>query len=333
MNNFSRRKFVKGSAAAAGFAMYAGRPSLFAGAEPTTAVKPKLSQFNYSQVTLLEGPMLDQFTRTHKFFLALDDDALLKPFRERAGMPAPGSVMGGWYNDSPDYDPPKNMTGYIAGHSFGQYLSGLSRAYAITGDKPTQEKVQKLVKGFSATVTEKFYNNYPLPAYTFDKTNMGLLDAHAFAADPMALEVLHHATDAVLPHLPPGPQTRVEACALPHKNISYCWDETYTLPENFYIAYLRSGDVRYRKLAERFLQDKDYFTPLSQGDNMLAGLHAYSHVNALCSAIQAYMVDGSEMHWRAAKNGFDFVRTTQSFATGGWGPDESLPRARQSGYG
>jgi uncharacterized protein len=324
MSNFSRRKFVKGSAAAAGFAMYASRPSLFAGAEPTTAVKPKLTQFNYSQVTLLEGPMLDQFNRTHKFFLALDDDALLKPFRERAGMPAPGAVMGGWYNDSPDYDPPKNMTGYIAGHSFGQYLSGLSRAYAVTGDKPTQEKVQKLVKGFSATVTEKFYNNYPLPAYTFDKTNMGLLDAHTFAADPMALEVLHHATDAVLPHLPPGPQTRVEACALPHKNISYCWDETYTLPENFYIAYLRSGDVRYRKLAERFLQDKDYFTPLSQGDNMLAGLHAYSHVNALCSAVQAYMVDGSDMHWRAAKNGFDFVRTTQSFATGGWGPDETF---------
>ncbi len=184
--------------------------------------------------------------------------------------------------------------------------------------------MQRLVKGFSATVTEKFYNDYPLPAYTFDKTNMGLLDAHAFAADPMALPVLSHATDAVLPHLPAGAQTRQEACALPHKNPSYCWDETYTLPENLYLAWLRSGDPRYRKLAERFLQDKDYFTPLSEGNNILPGLHAYSHVNALCSAIQAYLVDGSAMHLRAARNGFDFVRTTQSFATGGWGPDESF---------
>ncbi len=305
--------------------MCAPMPSMIAGAEATSAVKPKLSQFNYNQVTLLEGPMLDQFNRNHKFFLALDEDGLLKPFRERAGMPAPGPVMGGWYNDSPDYDPPKNMTGYIAGHSFGQYLSGLARAYAVTGDKPTQAKVQRLVKGFSATVTEKFYNDYPLPAYTFDKTNMGLLDAHAFAADPMALPVLRHATDAVLPHLPAGAQTRVEACAVPHKNISYCWDETYTLPENFYIAYLRSGDPRYRKLAERFLQDKDYFTPLAEGDNnILTGLHAYSHLNALCSAVQAHLVDGSAMHLRAAKNGFELIRTTQSFATGGWGPDETF---------
>jgi DUF1680 family protein len=321
MTNFTRRKFLQASAVAAG-ATLSGRALPRRAAAST--VTPRLSQFAYSQVTLLDGPMQEQFERNHKFFLALDEDGLLKPFRERAGMPAPGPVMGGWYNDSPDYDPPKDMTGYIAGHSFGQYLSGLARAYAITGDQATQQKVQRLVKGFGATVTEKFYVDYPLPAYTFDKTNMGLLDAHAFAGDPMALPVLAHATDAVLPHLPAGAQTRIEACAVPHKNVSYCWDETYTLPENFYIAYQRSGDARYRKLAERFLQDKDYFTPLSEGDNILPGLHAYSHLNALCSAIQAYLMDGSAMHLRAARNGFDMIRTTQSFATGGWGPNESF---------
>src|ERR1700742_700486 len=162
MTDLNRRNFLKGSAAVGLCAP--SLPSILASAAPTSAVNPKLSQFGYAQVTLLEGPMLDQFNRNHKFFLALDEDGLLKPFRERAGMAAPGPVMGGWYNDSPDYDPPKNMTGYIAGHSFGQYLSGLSRAYAITGDKPTQEKVQRIVKGFSATVTEKFYKDYPLPA-------------------------------------------------------------------------------------------------------------------------------------------------------------------------
>ena len=30
-------------------------------------------------------------------------------------------------------------------------------------------------------------------------------------------------------------------------------DETYTLPENFFLAYERSGDQRYRDLATRFL--------------------------------------------------------------------------------
>jgi hypothetical protein len=32
---------------------------MFAHAAATGAVKPKLSQFDYAQVTLLEGPMLD----------------------------------------------------------------------------------------------------------------------------------------------------------------------------------------------------------------------------------------------------------------------------------
>jgi len=320
----SRRQFLKtgaaiGSAAAMGRSMRS-----FANVPAKDAVTPEISQFAYADVQLLDGPMLEQFNRNHAFFLALDDDRLLKPFRQRAGLPAPGEDMGGWYSFSSEFDPPKDMTGYVPGHTFGQYLSALSRAYAVTGSKPTQEKVQRLVQGFSATVTPKFYEGYCLPAYTFDKTNCGLIDAHEFAADPQALAVLNHATDAVLPFLPEKALTRSEQTARPHPNIAYTWDETYTLPENFYLAYKRGAGDRYRQLATRFLQDRDYFDSLAAGENVLPGEHAYSHVNALCSAFQCYLTTGSEKHLRAARNGFDFVLTTQSFATGGWGPNETF---------
>jgi DUF1680 family protein len=328
MNRASRRSFLKGSAAVAGAALFSRR-SLSATAA-SDAVFTKLTQFEYADVKLLEGPMLDQFNTNHAFFLALDNDALLKPFRQPAGLPAPGEDMGGWYSWSKDFDPPHNMTGYVPGHAFGQYVSGLARAYAVTGHKPTQEKVQGLVRGFAATVSPKFYVDYPLPAYTFDKSNCGLIDAHQFAADPIALSVLEHATDAVLPYLPEKALTRPEMAARPHKNISWTWDESYTLPENFFLAYKRSGNPRYLQLAKRFLQDDTYFDPLSKGRNVLPGEHAYSHLNALCSASQAYLVLGSEKHLRAAHNGFGFIQTTQSFATGGWGPDESF-RAPGSG--
>ena len=111
--------------------------------------------------------------------------------------------------------------------------------------------------------------------------------------------------------------------ARPHPNVSFTWDESYTLPENFYIAYQRGAGARYHQLAARFLEDDTYFNPLAAGENVLPGQHAYSHVNALSSAMQAYRTDGSEKHLRAAKNGFQFVRE-QSFATGGWGPDETF---------
>lgn len=327
MSKKSRRDFLKaGAALAAGTAVMQSNALFAASAETAAATAPtKLSQFEYADVQLLEGPMLEQFQQNVALFLGLPDDNLLKPFRQLSGQPAPGDDMGGWYSPSPDFDPPKNMTGYIPGHSFGQYLSGLARAYAVTGDKATQAKVHTLVRGFAPTVTTKFYDGYCIPAYTFDKTNCGLIDAHQFAGDPTALAVLDKATDAVLPWLPAKALNREEMMARPHKNISFTWDETYTLPENFYLGYQRGAGARYRQLAQRFLQDDTYFGPLSENRNVLPGQHAYSHVNALNSAMQAYLIDGSQKHLTAARNGFRFV-LEQSFATGGWGPNEGFQK-------
>lgn len=318
---FSRRSFLKAGAATA--AMGALRAPVFAQLAKPTHGSTRLDQLPYSDVELLEGPAREQFRANHRFFLALDEDGLLKPFRQKAGLPAPGPDMGGWYSWSDEFDPPNNMTGYIPGHSFGQYLSGLARDYGTTGDQPTKAKISRLVRGFAETITPKFYQGYPLPCYTFDKTNCGLIDAHQFAHDPDAMPTLARATDAVMPFLPAHALTRPEMAALPHPNIAYTWDESYTLPENFFIAWKRSGDKRYLSLAQRFLQDKDYFDPLAAGENVLPHKHAYSHVNALSSASQAYLVLDSEKHLRAARNGFRFL-LEQSFATGGWGPNETL---------
>ena len=149
MQSKSRRNFLKASAAlAAGSAVLKSNAAWAASVETPAASAPvKLSQFEYADVQLLEGPMLDQFHNNVSLFLSLPDDNLLRPFRQLTGQPAPGDDMGGWYSPSPDFDPPKNMTGYIPGHSFGQYLSGLARSYAVTGDKAIQAKVQGLVTG------------------------------------------------------------------------------------------------------------------------------------------------------------------------------------------
>jgi uncharacterized protein len=317
MDRISRRSILKlGGLTAAG--AFAGRTIAAPGAAPPAALMQPAGR---TDVTLLDGPMLEQFRAHHATLLAMDEDALLKPFRAAAGLSAPGEDLGGWYNVSADFNPPLDMHGFIPGHSFGQYVSSLARAYAITGDAATRQKVQRLVAGFAPAVTSKFYEGYPLPAYTFDKINIGLSDAHAFAADPQALKVLNLATDAALPHLPEKALTRPEMAARPHANQAFTWDESYTLPENLYLAWRRGAGERYRALAARFLLDRDYFDPLARGENVLPGKHAYSHVNALSSALQAYLVDGDPKHLRAAKNGFDFV-LAQSFATGGWGPDE-----------
>jgi uncharacterized protein len=324
----TRRQILKNGALLAAASAALGRKRSWAAgsslAISASAITPPLSTFKYSEVQLLDGPLKEQFDHNHDLFLHLNEDALLKPFREREGMAAPGPDMGGWYDNADDFSPPENFHAFVPGHSFGQYVSGLARAYAVTGHKPTQEKIHRLVRGFGETVESsgKFYVGYHLPAYTFDKTSCGLIDAHEFANCPDALDVHWRATQAALPYLPEKALSRAEQRARPHKNVADTWDETYTLPENFFLAYQRSGKSQYRDLAVRFIE-QDYFGPLAEGHNVLPGEHAYSHVNALSSAMQSYLMLGDEKYLRAARNGLRMVQD-QSFATGGWGPDEAF---------
>jgi hypothetical protein len=95
------------------------------------------------------------------------------------------------------------------------------------------------------------------------------------------------------------------------------------MPENLFLAYQRGAGKRYYDLGLQYLNDKPWFDPLSRNENVLNGRHAYSHVNSLSSAMMAYLVAGSEKHLRAARNAFAMLQA-QSYATGGWGPDETL---------
>ena len=326
-NNLSRRTFLQ-TATVTTAAAYASRvlPVWASVDRGTVATNTPLTTFAYSEVELFDSPMKRQFEENHARFLNLDDDRLLKVFRQVAGLPAPGEDMGGWYDLTGFSLEHNDFHGFIAGHSFGQYLSGLARAYAVTGSEPTRAKVNRLVKGYAETLDPKakFFVNYRLPAYTYDKLSCGLIDAHEFAHDPLAMQVHEKLTHAITAYLPEKALSRQEQRSRPHRDTSYTWDETYTLPENLFLAYQRSGDPFYRDMARKYLEDDTYFNPLSRGNNVLPFEHAYSHVNAFSSAMQAYITLGSEKHLRAAQNGFDMLLQTQSFATGGWGPNEGF---------
>ena len=139
--HLSRRTFLK-AATVASAATLASRviPAQAEVTKGSVAVNTPLTTFAYSEVELLDGPMKRQFEENHARFLNLDDDRLLKVFRQVAGLPAPGEDMGGWYDLTGFSLEHNDFHGFIAGHSFGQYLSGLARAYAVTGSEPTRGK-------------------------------------------------------------------------------------------------------------------------------------------------------------------------------------------------
>jgi uncharacterized protein len=307
--NSGRRSFVAFGLLAAGGWRYAANASSQAAAE---AIGAPLSELAYGQVRFGPGPLDQQARENHRLLLGLDEDALLRPFRVRAGQRAPGHELGGWYG----------TYAFAPGATFGQWMSALARYYAITGDAPTRAKVQRLVRAYAATIDPdgSFYRENRFPAYTYDKLVGGLLDAQRFSGDDAALATLARTTQAAVPYLPPRAMPRNEHAGPGEDFSQHAWDESYTLPENQFQAWTTTGDRRHLALARRFLYD-EFFAALARGDNVLPGKHAYSHVNGLSSAARAYLSLGTPMYLAAAQNGFEMI-AAQSFATGGWGPDE-----------
>jgi DUF1680 family protein len=320
----SRRRFVQATSLASAGAVTGqlGFPAVRAA--PLTQ---PLKEFGYGDVTLTSDPHEKQLRETHAVLMELSEDSLLKPFRQMAGQPSSGADLGGWYHYDPDYDPNTVVAGFAPAATFGQWVSALARAYAITGSPATRDKVLRLNRWYAQTISGDFYEKNRFPAYCYDKLVCGLMDSHQYVADPDAFAILQRTTDTALHHLP-GKAVEHGRRWRQNPAEGYTWDESYTISENLFIAYQRGAGDRYRLLGAQYLDD-EYYDPLADGRNVLAGRHAYSYVNSLCSAMQAYLTLGSAKHLRAASNAFEML-TAQSFATGGWGPDEFL-RAPDSG--
>ena len=300
-----RRQFLK-TAALAGAACVAGGAAHSAG---------PLAEFPYAAVTLTGGPIKRQYDAIHRHFLALDNDRLLKVYRQRAGLPAPGDDMGGWYD----------ADGFVPGHTLGQYISGLSRIYSTTKDPACAQKVHALVNGFAATLgrdgnpyaSEKAAVTWP--CYILDKYEAGLLDATLLTGDQNARKLLVDVIKGAIPHIPDhtydrGPDSPKQAP----------YDEPYILPENLFNTWQLTGDKKHLGMARLYLLDHEYFDPLAQNRNLLPGKHAYGHVIALSSAARAYEVLGEPKYLAAIRNAWDMMEETQQFASGGWGPKEAF---------
>ena len=306
----SRRGFLKGAAGAAALGSAAWRSSAWP-AEP----REKLQEFNYSAVRLTGGPLKSQFDRIHASYLTLDDDRVLKVYRQRAGLPAPGEDMGGWYD----------ANGFVPGHTIGQYISGLSRFANATGDKTTSSKVKSLVEGYAATLGP---DGYPYasqkasttwPCYVLDKYVIGLLDAYRLAGVTVSRDLVVRVIRGAIPYIPDHTYDRG-----PDSPKRAPYDEPYILPENLFNSYELTGEKQFLEMAKLYLLNREYFDPLAQGKNVLPGKHAYSHVIALSSAAKAYQFLGDAKYLQAIRNAWDMLEATQQFASGGWGPNETF---------
>src|ERR1700680_4332025 len=87
----------------------------------------KLQLFDYSGVKLLDSRFKSQYQSARDLFFNIPNDNLLLGFRQRAGLPAPGTPLIGWYGGrwtDPSHTSVRDPDIFNA---FGQYISGMAR--------------------------------------------------------------------------------------------------------------------------------------------------------------------------------------------------------------
>ena len=276
-----------------------------------SSVRLAIESFGYRGVSLDDGPMRRQVDAAREDYLRIPNDDLLKGFRLRAGKPAPGVNLGGWYSSD-------------VFHVFGQILSGLVRLYAATGDPACREKAEALLKGWAECIEPDgffYYSRKPnAPHYIYDKMVGGLTDLVFFCESKPAADALAKITGWAVKNLDRS------------NGYAYGGTEWYTLSENLYRAHRATGNRSYRDFAavwhyneywDIFVKKGNLFGDRG-GGRTTAVYHAYSHVNTLGGLAQEYLHDGKKEFLDALVYAHDVLVAQQCFPTGGFGPDEQL---------
>jgi DUF1680 family protein len=275
--------------------------------EAAVAGADVLGSFDYAGVRLLDGMLHGQAQYAREIFLGIPDDSFLHGFRARAGRPAPGQSLAGWYGND-------------VWHPFGQYISGMARLPRALGDAEIGNKARRLVNEWAQTIGPKGYFFYSLPTktphYNYDKTMCGLVDVYKYLELKPAAEMMSRITDwatANLDRSRPQP-TRQGANA----------GEWYTLSENLYRAFEVTGNVKFRTFGDVWRYPEYWNMFVSGKPPTPYGRHAYSHVNTLSGCAMAYRLTREPGFFKAIVNAFRWLEQTQMYATGGFGPSETL---------
>ena len=301
----SRRQFVN---LVSGTLLAGDLPRFSKSVEARTLLDP----FHYEGVRLSKGRLRDQYLATRDYYYDLPDDDILKGFRKRVGLPAPGNDMGAWGSQD---------TGMV----FGQWLSGMARMHKATGDVPMRDKARHLMLEWAKTIQPDGMPYDPALAkearfshYAWDKLLGGILDVYEYTGDRDALPLAGRITDWAAKTLDRArtPPSGFDISGFP--------PEWYTLCENLYRAWQLTGNSKYKAFGDLWCYD--YYwgmftgrTPLNPRD-----FHAYSHVNTLSSAAMTYAVTGEPEYLKTIVNAYDYFQRAQCYATGGYGPSEKL---------
>ena len=302
-------------------------------------VVPERTHPPLRSIRLLPGsPFYDRQKDMLKFLADQDTGSMLYNFRKAAGLPTGDArPMTGW----------DSLECKLRGHTTGHYLSGISLAYAATGDEVFRNKASAIVEGLaecqqafaasgkvhpgflSAYDEEQFdlleeLTPYPeiwAPYYTLDKIMTGLLDAYKLAGIAQAAEILDPLGDWIYERL---------AC-LTDEQRAKMWD-TYIAGEygamnSTLVRLYRISGKREHLEAARMFENARLFDQMRENRDDLDSMHANQHIPQVTGAMELYSVTGDMGYFDLARNFFRIVTEHHCYCIGGTGEEERFRAA------
>lgn len=320
---FTRRAFL------AGASFIALSPAAIA--QVVSAAIAKVAPVPLRFVRLKPSIFADHVEANRRYLLSLDPDRLLHNFHKFAGLGPKGERYGGWESQG------------IAGHSFGHWLSACS---ILLGNRPDPEIAAKIDYALTelariqaaqgdgyigGTMVERDgewvdgkiifeeirrgdirtqgfdLNGGWVPVYTWHKVQAGLIDAHRLARNPRALPILLGMADYLATIVEGLSDEQVQTLLRSeHGGINEAFAETYAI----------TGNRRWLDVAEK-LRHKAVLDPLTEGKDILQGLHANTQIPKLVGLARLHELTGDPRHAAAARFFHETVTSRHSYVIGG----------------
>ncbi len=269
----------------------------------------KIRPFNYKNVNLDDGFFKNQVDEAIRFYLEISNDSLLYRFRQNAGFKAPGVPLQGWYGSGPSVN-------------LGQFITAFVKLYTATGDERLKEKALYLTNELMMCwdASDELLKNRP---YSFEKWLAMLMDLNEYLS--FDKERVTHYMNRLLEFAETGFKKDILRDGIQNENLTdNNMGEWYTMGEQLYRAYQFTEDERYKEFAQEWEYPFYWDKFLSGEPQYFGGRHAYSHVNTFSSAARAYLVKKEERYLDIMKGAYDELTKHHTYATGGYGPSETL---------
>ncbi len=292
--------------------------------------------FNYSQVRLLKGPLLDAAELNRDQLLVHDPDRLLAPLLAEAGLEPKAKPYPSWESSGLD------------GHTAGHYLTALAISAATLDDQDCRERLDYMVaelarcqeangNGYLGGVpkSREFWpkiatGSYQVqgfsldgrwvPWYNLHKTFAGLRDAYLVVGNEQARDVLVKLADwtsDLVANLDDDQLQHMLACE--HGGMNEVLADVAAI----------TGDDKYLALAARF-NHRAILDPLVRGEDRLTGLHANTQVPKVIGFERIGQLAGVPDYHRAAVTFWNKVVEQRTLSFGGNSVHEHFPGPDQS---